>query len=280
MTLALHTYSVSEGKCMWTQDDVCKLPESIQIEHEKTVYWIYISAEKLTCFLCKEEGHLAKYCKNVEVNTPTVTPTYSQSANIQIQIPRSKTEIPQTKATEQLENLPSKEETETNQVKTPEINIFKRPLTISTHTAEITDSDNSTPGEGDKREKTESQGPIKEKRNKTRPKKKKTKIQEETVDIKQKLEKARHFFELNDVTPTVDFNNLVEFLTETYGNPNTFYIASNYSQDIPKITDMLKRVYDHVEDRALKCRITRIIKKLQNPMDHTNVSEELSSSEE
>lgn len=49
-------------------EDVQKIPENMQINYNDTTYWIYLSAEKLTCFLCKEEGHLAKYCKNTESN--------------------------------------------------------------------------------------------------------------------------------------------------------------------------------------------------------------------
>lgn len=46
-------------------DDVTKLPDSIQVTQDNVTYWIYLSAEKLTCFLCKEEGHLAKHCQAI-----------------------------------------------------------------------------------------------------------------------------------------------------------------------------------------------------------------------
>lgn len=59
-------------------EDAQKIPENMQINYDDTTYWIYLSAEKLTCFLCKEEGHLAKYCKNTESNLQN---SYHTNAN-------------------------------------------------------------------------------------------------------------------------------------------------------------------------------------------------------
>ena len=47
-------------------EDLSKIPPSIRITHEKQNYWIYFSSEKLTCFQCQEEGHLARFCKNTD----------------------------------------------------------------------------------------------------------------------------------------------------------------------------------------------------------------------
>ena len=83
----------------------------MQINYDDTNYWIYFSTEKLTCFLCKEEGHLAKFCKNVDpnmqsnLNSPSLsmqqspsfvvnneTPTINPSENINktLQVTNSK----------------------------------------------------------------------------------------------------------------------------------------------------------------------------------------------
>ena len=63
-------------------EDVSKLPPSIKINYDDTIYWIYFSTEKLTCFLCKEEGHAARFCKNV-AELPTILPSIETDNGIE-----------------------------------------------------------------------------------------------------------------------------------------------------------------------------------------------------
>lgn len=49
--------------------DVEKLPGVLQINFDSTLYNIYVSTEKISCFLCKQEGHIAKHCKEDKNNT-------------------------------------------------------------------------------------------------------------------------------------------------------------------------------------------------------------------
>ena len=69
MTPVIPIFSVLGRQVYVEREDISKLPEVIQINFENTLYWVYISTKKLTCFLCKEEGgHLAKHCKSIEAN--------------------------------------------------------------------------------------------------------------------------------------------------------------------------------------------------------------------
>lgn len=52
-------------------DDVSSLPDSMQLNYDGSNFWIYISTENPSCFICKQEGHLARSC--------TETPSYSPS---------------------------------------------------------------------------------------------------------------------------------------------------------------------------------------------------------
>lgn len=59
-------------------DDLPKIPESLRVRFADTVYSIYLSTGKLTCLLCKEEGHLARYSKE---NTVQDTSEHSGGTN-------------------------------------------------------------------------------------------------------------------------------------------------------------------------------------------------------
>lgn len=41
-------------------EDSQKVPPNLQINHDGTNYWIYFSDDKLNCYKCKEDGHLAR----------------------------------------------------------------------------------------------------------------------------------------------------------------------------------------------------------------------------
>ena len=52
-------------------DDVTKISESFLITHEDTQYRIFVSIDKVSCFLRKQEGHIAKQCNNPTKPIPT-----------------------------------------------------------------------------------------------------------------------------------------------------------------------------------------------------------------
>lgn len=75
------SHILSFRRQMYVQpDDFDKLPESMVISYDGINYWIYISADTPTCFLCKQEGHLARQCKtnHTESLTDSVIPSTDQ----------------------------------------------------------------------------------------------------------------------------------------------------------------------------------------------------------
>lgn len=43
-------------------EDINNIPPSVNITYDNTTYWIYLTTEKISCFICKQQGHLAKNC--------------------------------------------------------------------------------------------------------------------------------------------------------------------------------------------------------------------------
>lgn len=53
--------------------DIPKIPKSLNIQYEDTSYWIYLSnSETLSCFVCQQEGHLARQCPTTVQKTAVV----------------------------------------------------------------------------------------------------------------------------------------------------------------------------------------------------------------
>lgn len=65
-----------------TPEEYEKIPSVISIQYEGSDYYMYMSSDKITCFLCKREGHIAKNCCEImenEESTTTAPPSTSQS---------------------------------------------------------------------------------------------------------------------------------------------------------------------------------------------------------
>lgn len=43
-------------------EDLNKIPSHCKIDFDDTTYWIYPTLDNMTCFLCKQVGHIAKSC--------------------------------------------------------------------------------------------------------------------------------------------------------------------------------------------------------------------------
>jgi hypothetical protein len=78
-------------------DDISKIPDSISIKQKDTTFRIFVTDDTLTCFKCKQSGHLSSTCKysmdiNSQSNITTQTiPTLNQLNPIQnTKIPKDK----------------------------------------------------------------------------------------------------------------------------------------------------------------------------------------------
>ncbi|CAL1674575.1 unnamed protein product [Lasius platythorax] len=223
--------------------DVQKIPENMQINYDNTTYWIYLSTEKLSCFLCKEEGHLAKYCKNIELNlqnSPPINDSKQQSTNITTESNQMETNV-----------LLKPKESDP-----PSIIGIKRPLS----------SDASTASNQEESKDTNTQSDNIDKIRKTKKKAKRQQIASK-MDITQQLQPAKEYLTTNEKKYSLNFNDFAEFLLNTYGNSNITEIAHKYTNDLTALNNMLTDTYGLISERNLKSRITRIKKYLRQPTD-------------
>ncbi|KAK2579957.1 hypothetical protein KPH14_007637 [Odynerus spinipes] len=251
-------------------EDVNKLPESLKVTFEDTTFWIYISTDIVTCFNCKQTGHLAKDCS---INV-TITETAANTTE-----PIQK--LTQTQgANTALQPLQNKADNATINNNTGDIDCDigkltsnqKRPLSSassSAYTPSITrnnkidwclTSDDSSYEMNSKETKTKLY------------KKKKPKIEscdsnnteQESTDNLLLLVKD-HLNEHSD-EQYLTYLQLRSFLEKSKGCADITEVNREFAEDTNKIISTLRYTYSLLTERSTKNRFTRLILKLSTTL--------------
>ena len=221
------------------------LPESMQITFDDTPYHIYLSTEKLACFLCKEEGHVAKFCKNQ--NTSLHLPPNGNSVqNV------SQSQVISAK----FQNIDNST--------FPELSMpppgTKRDPPISTN--------------------SESSWNTMENKNIAKRMKKLKKSSVTFSEVSDQLEPAKsHINKHSDKYP-LDTQKLTEYLVEAYDNPNILDLTLRYTNDNLALDKMLTDISPYITVNKFKNRIKRLQTRLNTSKLSAHNIEDYSSYEE
>lgn len=223
------------------EESVSKIPDSIVVEFKGERNWIYLSSGNIKCFQCKEEGHIAKNCKNVDIANPCNNETIQQAMDTV-----NENEV----SSKDLQSFPP-----LGQVK-PNKRALSQIANTSTDTASISTSNCSNLN------KDNLNKPAKKKKKKVNSEKSegsnvKKNIDEQLAPVKEKIEES---------SKLMNFEQLKGFLEDTYNSNNTFQISLNYTRETEKLIEQLRELYPFLEDRGMKSRFTRIMKKLEKPL--------------
>ena len=237
-------------------EDEGKLPESLQIHYEGTSYWVYITGEKLSCFLCKEEGHLAKYCKNTELeNSMTQSLLTNEDSNITDKTPDPTVPLVLTQQS----------------VNSNVLNITG----IKRHRSVISSSNESNTevlnvDEGNRRLTSG----IQQKNQKWKKDKTQNKRQCTQAEIDEQLKPAKEHLVQNSTIYPINYDDLSVFLKDTFGSKEIPAIANKYTTDTTALITMLNDTVHEISDKTLQARIRRIVKRLTDGYE-TSSTEEL-----
>ncbi|CAB0029393.1 unnamed protein product [Trichogramma brassicae] len=243
-------------------NDIEKIPPKLEIEHDGMTYTLYFTTEKLTCFSCKEEGHIAKYCRNTE-EPP-------RSTNKSVEVEHATEDI--AAAAESLP-LPTEEvakttasATTTKATEDNSLALMSKSLLASTTMKRQLSSPSPTkekpPLQKDQTRKIYS---VFSPKQPTEPATKRSKQIEQhpsLQEVKGNLEPARNYLETNKSLYPLDFNSLSVMLHQTYGASNVYTIVKKFTTDTEALSAMLSITKQLVTCNNLKQRIHRIIKKL------------------
>lgn len=251
-----------------------KIPSLLKMEYDGTNYWLYFSTDKVTCFLCKEEGHIAKFCKandaevisrdpfedsNTEKNNPSELTFTSLGTLSQ---PNQTIINPVNFPTITNKVKPSLPET----IKSSQPTVFKRPASSTSTSVSSLNMSSNTPMK-----------PVHTLRAKKKPKRLEEIVSSRDT-VQNQLEPAKVFFEEHKNLP-ISFDCLVNFLVESHHASNIPAIASKNSFNTKVLTDILSQVKSIINDNNLKSQMARIIKRLNTANYSSETNSECSETE-
>lgn len=232
-------------------EDVKKIPDSFTILHDDTQYRIFASTDKVSCFLCKQEGHIASRCsktgKSVQESNVTEPTKPSAVAGKQVTINNTDTK------------------SSTMEIECPS-NVHKRPLSSTTGSKSDIDPDSeilktSNPNTGHANCQNDTTRTTQRKKHK-RSQSLITaieKIDEMLQPAKAALDDAKNKFILN-------YDQFKSLLENTFGVEYPADIAKEYTTDLNALNYMIYEIYPLCKDRSIKNRLHRLSTKLKNSL--------------
>uniref|UniRef100_A0ABD2XS77 CCHC-type domain-containing protein n=1 Tax=Trichogramma kaykai TaxID=54128 RepID=A0ABD2XS77_9HYME len=240
--------------------DVAKIPPRLDFKHDNEPYTVYFSSEKLTCFSCKEEGHIAKFCKNLvaptqeEIDQHTETPEETSSSADIPESSRNSTSLgtaasPPSKSSPRLiKNTPVIPSTlsQKRQLASPSPTKL-RPLSYDSSSSKKLAF--SSPGQ--------SADPAVKRV-------KQAEVYPTLEEIKKLIDPAVSHLKTNSDVYPIEVESLSEFLLQTYGTTNVYSTVKKFTSNTEALVKMLSDTKRLINCINLKARITRLIKKLSD----------------
>lgn len=272
--------------------DIPKIPEAFKIHHRGVPFWTYLSTGNLKCFLCQEEGHLAKDCKDTGSQEFSIQQQQAPSGNVQL-LPTSQ-QLPNTEVLINSEN--NSPDKLNNEISNNNNNIaIDSKLSPLLPTLPIESMD--TQATGLKRPLSNSMGdsnsatssiPFNDKTSKGftevhyerpwsdgRRKKKKTRTNTPN-DLD--LSKVEEIMKSSPSEFVLTFSQYSAFLLKTKGQQTIDNIAASFTTDTHLLIDTLDKLKLHHPEHSTRNRIDRIRAKLINGAVGTGGGDEAVSS--
>lgn len=252
-----------------------ELQTSLLISYENNGYRIFLSTDKMECFICKQTGHIATNCPNTLISSQSpvsnMQASNTNSPNIQsdllppasqktdIQLPQS---INNTPITSDIINVPLFTTDHPN-IQVPPTQ--KRPLPSSTDTESVSPS-------------TTNIAPTFDIPSIDIPKPAKKKAKKEsTLDNKIPESSRTIISDMYNKFPdsfTLPLEHFIAFLENSYGSKDPLSEAQQFTKDIKSLLADMHTIYPALSDRSLKNRFTRITKKIKQALNIDNTDNE------
>ena len=275
-------------------EDINKLPKEITINYDEAIHHIYVSTDKITCFICNLEGHTARYCptaKQTNTGRQSTDKYLTQHAagtnnSDEHQIP-TQVNISEDQNLGNEAGVTSSPVENVNQLN--EFNgqmLFKRPAIndpapprTKRHASPSSSSCNTNtelqPSNGSQMTLLKTPKQNKKKKNKTKhitpPNDLELLIKNASVKIQSDLVE----------TFPISFEKLSKFIADSYAIKYaelSALVQLHNIENIDAFIIMLTEVHKNVESGKLKSRITRTINQLSTPSTQQQMDNNISNS--
>lgn len=254
-------------------DENIQLPSSLVIKHEETNYRIYFTYDNMTCFVCKQAGHVARDCPNA---TP-ITPAHQLSVqeNLSQQCTTAQNNIPQEPITvlDNISQEPSSDQTNPSSTLVPmDLTVnqsIKRTAPSTTSASDISRSTEDFSLDSFLKPQPVAQLKPQTKENempRQRKKLKKSQSRENLQGVEEMMLPIKKIMESQPSSFVLNFQQLVDYFENIHGSPDVIGITQLYSSDLNGVLDTLTKIYPYLEHRTLKARCTRVKKKLYSQL--------------
>lgn len=212
-----------------TPEDFNRLPEKVSIDFDETTYWIYFSSDTMTCFICKNDGHVASKCPE---NNEASSRNNMETQNTDTLIPKRP--------------HPPTESSTTKECMESEIINEETALSIDNSGDDL---DNVSLSSSDEVYKTASGKKLKR-----TPHSDLDSIKWDQID---------DFIATSSKNYPLSGKEVKEYLEDTYGVKNIKDITFRYTEEIDTLIELLTDLIPNISYRSVKNRLSRIVSKLK-----------------
>lgn len=246
-----HILSFRRQAYVFSTSDDFDLQTSILIPFEGVDHRIFLTSDRMECFLCKQTGHIASACTSSKT---TDLPPH----NISKENHSSTTEValvPETGAQEK----PTSDQ----------ILAKKRPLSVTSPSEQTSFQDEilSVPPSSTDAMPPPANPPS---TRQTSLERKKKRLKVDSTSESSLTERAKHTileaYQKAEKPFLLPMDDFIAFLDNTFGSKNPYLEALKFTSDVKSLLSDMYTIYPTLEERSLKNRFTRLTKKLKEQL--------------